>query len=145
MMILEAIAIGLLLFFGALGLLFARREYFVRRGGMFELYLRLGTLVEGRGWAPGFALFVGDEVRWYRMFSFSPRPRRVLKRSELQVAARRSPNVSEQVVVPPDWVILRCMPQPGRTGMLVEIAMSPLAATGFLSWLESAPPGAAVT
>lgn len=143
-MILKVIAIGLVLFFGALGLLFARREYLVRKGGMFELYLRLGSLVEGRGWAPGFALFVGDEVRWYRMFSFSPRPRRVLRRSELIVAARRSPNASEQVLIPADWVILRCMSAPARNGVLVEIAMAPLAATGFLSWIESAPPGASV-
>ena len=144
-MILKVIAIGLVVFFGALGFLFARREYFVRKGGMFELYLRLGSMVEGRGWAPGFALFVGDEVRWYRMFSFSPRPRRVIRRNELFVAARRSPHTSEQIVVPADWVILRCMSTPARNGgVLVEIAMSPLAATGFLSWIESAPPGASV-
>jgi hypothetical protein len=146
--ILKAIAVGLIVAVALLAVLFLRREWFARRGGTLEIYMRLGMMVEGRGWAPGFARFSGGELRWYRMFSFSPRPRRVLRRRDLTLAGRRTPSSAEQVLVPADWIVVRLMrstrtvspdPQPGDK--LVEIAMSPTVVTGFLSWYESAPPG----
>ena len=149
MRILETVAIGLIVVFGILAALFLRREWFARRGGSVEIYMRLGMMVEGRGWAPGFARYAGDELRWYRMFSLSPWPRRVLHRRELTVAGRRTPNAAEQVLVPADWVVVRLL-RPSRLvhpdpldadEKLVEIAMSPTVVTGFLSWYESAPPG----
>ncbi|NUT31681.1 MAG: DUF2550 domain-containing protein [Hamadaea sp.] len=147
--ILKTIAIGLIVLFALLAALFLRREWYARRGGTVEIYMRLGMSVEGRGWAPGFARFTGDELRWYRMFSFSPRPRRVLHRRDLTVAGRRTPSVAEQVLVPADWVVIRLL-RPSRAvhtepvqadEKLVEIAMSATVVTGFLSWYESAPPG----
>jgi hypothetical protein len=106
-------------------------------------------MVEGRGWAPGFARFSGDELRWYRMFSLSPWPRRGLHRRELTVAGRRTPNPAEQVLVPADWTVVRLLRPPrvvhpdplASDDKLVEIAMSPTVVTGCLSWYESAPPG----
>jgi hypothetical protein len=146
--ILKAIAVGLIIVFALLAALFLRREWFARRGGTVEIYLRLGRMVEGRGWAPGFARFVGDELRWYRMFSFSPWPRRTLYRRDLTVAGRRSPSPAEQVLVPAEWVVIRLLrpsqaahPDPLPDDRLVEIAMSPTVVTGFLSWCESAAPG----
>lgn len=139
MRILEGIAIGVLLLFAALLLLFLRRWLLVRHGGTIELYLRLSTMVMGRGWAPGFARFAGEQLRWYRMFSYSPRPRRVLARKGLAVESRRSPAGSECLSLPDDWVVLRCTSHHAP----VEIAMAPSAVTGFLSWIEAAPPGAA--
>ena len=44
----------------------------------------MSTVAAGR---PGIARFVGDELHWYRVFSFALRPRRVLNR---QVVRGRS-------------------------------------------------------
>ena len=147
--ILKIVAIGLIVVFGILAALFLRREWFARRGGSVEISMRIGMMIEGRGWAPGFARYSSDELRWYRMFSLSPRPRRVLRRRELTVAGRRTPNAAEQVLVPPEWIIVRLL-CPSRVvhsdplnadEKLVEVAMSPTVVTGFLSWYESVPPG----
>ena len=49
MEILEWIGIGVLVLLAALGVLFGRRALVARGGGTVELYLRLSTMVEGRG------------------------------------------------------------------------------------------------
>ncbi len=41
--------------------------------------------------------------------------------------------------MPADWIILRCTSHHAP----VEIAMARSTVTGFLSWLEAAPPGVA--
>jgi hypothetical protein len=138
MWILIGIGIGALAVLGVVAWIFVRRALIVRRGGTIELCLRLSTVLEGRGWAPGFARFEGDRLRWYRMFSLALRPRRELSRRGLAVEQRRPPVASERLVLPAGWVILRC--RDGRTQ--VEIAMAESTVTGFLSWLEAAPPGA---
>lgn len=138
MRILEGIAIGALVLVVALAALFVRRWLLVRQGATIELYLRLSNLVAGRGWAPGFARLVGDQLRWYRMFSFSLRPRRVLQRRSLSVESRRPPAGSERFSLRDDWVILRCTSHHAP----VELAMAPWTLTSFLSWIEAAPPGA---
>lgn len=137
MRVLEWIAIGALALVVCLALLFLRRWFLTRRGNAIELYLRVSNLVAGRGWAPGFARLVGEQLRWYRMFSFSPRPRRVLFRRGLAVESRRSPSGSERFSLPDDWVILRCISHQAP----VELAMAPATLTGFLSWIEASPPG----
>ncbi len=137
MEILQAIGIGVLTLLTVLGYLFGRRALMARRGGTVELYLRLHSIVPGRGWAPGFARFAREELRWYRMFSFAFRPRRVLARRGLAVVDRRGPDAGELLMLPEDWVILRCTSYQAP----VEIAMAPSTLTGFLSWLEAAPPG----
>jgi uncharacterized protein DUF2550 len=137
MEILEWIGIGVLVLLAALVILFGRRSLVARAGGTVELYLRLSTMVDGRGWSPGFARFVREELRWYRMFSFAIRPRRVLARRGLAVVNRRGPEAGELLMLPEDWVILRCTSYRAP----VEIAMAPSTVTGFLSWLEAAPPG----
>jgi hypothetical protein len=137
MEILEWIGVGVLVLLAALVILFGRRALVARGGGTVELYLRLSTLVNGRGWSPGFARFAREELRWYRTFSFAVRPRRVLARRGLAVVNRRGPEAAERLMVPEDWVILRCTSYQAP----VEIAMAPSTVTGFLSWLEAAPPG----
>lgn len=139
MKVLEWIAIGALALVLVLATLFVRRWLLARLGGTIELYLRLSTLVEGRGWSPGLARYAGPHLKWYRMFSFSPRPRRLLSRSGLAVESRRPPSGSERYSLPADWVILRCTSYHAP----VEIAMAPTTVSGFLAWLEAAPPGAA--
>ncbi len=137
--VLHWIGIGVLVVLLALVVLFVRRVLLTRRGGTIDVSLRLTTIMSGRGWAHGLARFSGDEMRWYRMFSFSVRPRRVLSRRELAIEARRQPDGVERLAMPADWVVVRCTDR--RTS--VEIAMARTTLTGFLSWLEAAPPGAA--
>src|SRR5262245_42507228 len=127
MQIFEWIAIGLGLFLATIVLLFARRAYYARAGGTIRCDLRISTLLHGRGWSPGFARFVDDEMRWYRLFSLAIRPKRVLSRRGLTVASRRLPEGQEQLTMPTDWVILRCVGHQAP----VEIAMALATVTGF--------------
>ena len=71
------------------------------------------------------------------MFSFAPRPRHVLRRGDLRVRQRRRPGGPEALAVQAGAVVLECL----ERGRPVELAISDRAVTGFLSWLESAPPG----
>lgn len=136
MRLLEIAAIGLVVTLAIMIALFGRREYFARTHGTVGLYLRLYQRPAGRGWAPGFAQFRGDELRWYRMFSLAPRPRRRLARRTLTVESRRMPSAEESRLIPAEWVILRC-----ATGQrFIEVAMPRQTVTGFLSWLESVTP-----
>lgn len=138
MRILEWVAIGALVLAAVFALLFVRRWWLARQGSTCEIYLRLTTLVAGRGWSPGFARLVSGELRWYRMFSLSPRPRRILHRRVLAVESRRAPEGSERFSLADDWVILRCTSHHAP----VELAMAPATLTAFMSWIEAAPPGA---
>jgi hypothetical protein len=136
--LIEAIGIGALILLCALLALFLRREVISRGSGTIDMSLRLNTFVAERGWAPGLGRFAGDELRWYRLFSFGVRPRRILRRTGLVVEARRLPEGAEKLALPADYVVIRCAggEQP------VEIALAEATLMGFLSWLESAPPGA---
>ncbi|WP_433312410.1 DUF2550 domain-containing protein [Micromonospora sp. CA-269861] len=138
MEIVEGFGVGVVVILGALLTLFVRRALVTRSGGIIRLSVRVSTMLDGRGWSPGFGRFAGDELRWYRMFSFAIRPKRVLSRKGLAVERRRLPEGQERFSMPADWVILRCTSHHAP----VEIAMARSTVTGFLSWLEAAPPGA---
>ncbi|MFG1870665.1 DUF2550 domain-containing protein [Micromonospora arborensis] len=138
MEIVEGVGVGVVVILGALLTLFVRRALVTRSGGIIRLSVRVTTMLDGRGWSPGFGRFAGDELRWYRMFSFAIRPKRVLSRKGLAVERRRLPEGQERLSMPSDWVILRCTSHHAP----VEIAMARSTVTGFLSWLEAAPPGA---
>ncbi|WP_018729390.1 DUF2550 domain-containing protein [Salinispora oceanensis] len=137
--IVEGVGIGIAVVVGVLLALFVRRGLVTRSGGIIRLNVRTSTILDGRGWAPGFGRFVGDELRLYRMFSFALRPRRTLSRKGLAVERRRLPEGQERFSMPADWIILRCTSHHAP----VEIAMARSTVTGFLSWLEAAPPGVA--
>ncbi|MCI0690111.1 MAG: DUF2550 domain-containing protein [Sporichthyaceae bacterium] len=129
-------AAGLLLLFA----LAARRIFLRRRVGTFDCSLRLTSGKSGkygRGWLFGLARYSGDGLAWYRVFSFSPRPRYVYPRRELTVRGQRKPTGPEAMALLSGAVVLEC----GVAGQRVELGMSPAAVTGFLAWLESAPPG----
>jgi len=122
-------------------LLFAvavRRRGLQRAGGAVEVSLRSARAGPGRGWVNGVGRFVGDDLRWYRVFSLSPRPRRTLSRRDLEVTAQRDPRGHERNALHAGSVVMECRSTADR----VELAMEPAAVTGFLSWLESRPPGA---
>ncbi|GAA0936837.1 DUF2550 domain-containing protein [Virgisporangium aurantiacum] len=135
--VLQWVGIGVLIVLLALAALFFRRAAITRGGGTIDVSLRLTTLVAGRGWSHGLARFKGDELRWYRVFSFSPRPRRILSRRDVSVQGRRQPDDAERFTMPADWVVIRCADRRSS----VEIAMARSTLTGFLSWIEAAPPG----
>jgi Protein of unknown function (DUF2550) len=91
----------------------------------------------GKGWVFGIARYNNDSVEWFRVFSYSPRPRRVLQRSRIEVLYRRTPEGQEELALLSGAVVLSCL----HAGEPLELAMSEDALTGFLAWLEAAPPG----
>jgi hypothetical protein len=118
-----------------------RRRLIQRSGGTFDCSLRWNLAekqdLSGKGWVYGVARYNGDRVNWFRVFSYAPRPRRSLERSAIEVLGRRAPEGEEELALLSDAVILSCMHQ----GVRLEMAMSDDALTGFLAWLEAAPPG----
>jgi hypothetical protein len=96
---------------------------------------------DGRGWSYGIAQYGADRVDWYRIFSYAFRPAAVLTRRDLEVIGRRDPEGTEELALFPGWTILDCRFGAGYA----ELALSEDALTGFLSWLEAAPPGQGVS
>ena len=138
MLVLEVAGGLLLLCVLALGVLAARRWVLQRSGGTIELSLRLRPLRDGRGWVLGVGRFQGDDLRWYRVFSLAPWPRRTLSRRDLSVLRSRQPAGGETLALLDGVVVMECT----STGGPVDLAMDPSAVTGFLAWLEAQPPGA---
>ena len=138
MLVLEVVLAAPLLAVLLLLAVAVRRRWLQSAGGTVELSLRLHRLRQGRGWSTGVGFFDGDDLRWYRVFSLSPRPRRVLSRRELQVVGRRPASDPERLALPDGAVVLSCTVGGGP----VDLAMQPSTVTGFLAWLESRPPGA---
>lgn len=99
--------------------------------------LRVRTRRMGRGWAPGIGRYGGDRLEWFRVFSLLPRPARVLPRAALEVSGQRSPEGPESLLVQAGAVIINCQYHDDQ----VQLAMNSEAVTGFMSWLESSPPG----
>src|SRR5688500_2974412 len=119
MLVLEWIGIGVLILLAFVAALFVLRAV-MARAGTIKLNLRVSTMLDGRGWSPGFGRFVGDELRFYRMFSLAIRPKRRLSRETLVVERRRRPEGQELMSMPTDWIILRCLSHQAP----VEIAMA---------------------
>jgi hypothetical protein len=115
----------------------ALRRWLLQRRGAIDLSLRTRPGAGGRGWVLGVARYTGDDLLWYRVFSVLPRPARVLSRSALEIVSRRTPDGSEAWAVQAGARILECT----NAGQPVQLAMGDEALTGFLSWLESSPPG----
>jgi hypothetical protein len=137
MRVLEILGICIGALFVLLFVIFFRRRLLMGAGGTIRLQVRVSTMVPGRGWSTGTGQFVGDELRFHRMFSLAYRPKRVLERTALVVEQRRGPEGPERLIMPAQWVILRC----NTLGGEIEIAMAETTATGFYSWLEAGPPG----
>jgi hypothetical protein len=121
-----------------------RRRLIQRSGGTFDCSLRPAPAPaaasgeqSGKGWVYGVARYSGDRVEWFRVFSYAPRPRRTLERSAIEVLHRRMPQGQEELALLSDSVVLVCE----HRGDRLELAMSDDALTGFLAWLEAAPPG----
>jgi hypothetical protein len=131
----------LLLVLVVLGLLTMRRLRALRSGGVHAA-LRTHLDPAGKGWHLGVGRYHGDRFVWFRVLSLRMGPDRVIHRSGLEIADRRDPSGAELYGMPPGSRVLRFAATGGAPDeSQIEIAMSPDALTGFLSWLESAPPG----
>ena len=117
--------------------LVVRRRFISRHGGTFEFSVRVRSGRAGRGWVLGLGRYSGGDLEWFRIFSLLPRPRRVFRRSELEYVGRRDHGGVESYSLYSGHIIVSCRTPTGP----LEVAMSPEALTGFLAWLEAAPPG----
>ena len=115
-----------------------RRTALRRRGAMIDLCVR--ETGPRRGWMLGLGRFTADDLEWFRVFSFSPRPHRSFSRGALSIVDRRRAAPSELLTLMAGAVVVACTGPGGP----VELAMTESAVTGFLAWLEAAPPGAVV-
>jgi uncharacterized protein DUF2550 len=129
----------LLLVAAVLVWLAVRRLRALRSGGVHAA-LRTRLDDSGKGWHLGVGRYQGDEFVWFRVLSLRPGPDRIISRSALEIADRRDPSSPELYTMPPSSRVLRFR-ETGSDEVDIEIAMSPDTLTGFLSWLESAPPG----
>jgi hypothetical protein len=140
MQVVEAVAVALAVVAFALAALAVRRRWLLGSSGAIDMSMRLRLGRVGRGWALGIGRYTGDDLLWFRVFALTLRPSRTLSRRGLQVVAQRLPQGAESWAVQSGAVIVECRDSTGP----VHLAMSSEALTGFLSWLESAPPGFAV-
>jgi hypothetical protein len=132
-------AVGVVLLLALLyGLaLVVRRRWISRAGGTFEFSVRARSSKAGRGWILGVGRYSGDALEWFRIFSLSPKPKLTLLRSDLEYVGRRNPEGAEAYSLYSGHIVVECLTATGP----LEVAMSPDALTGFLAWLEAAPPG----
>ena len=132
-------SVGVLLFLLLLyGLaLVVRRRWISRNGGTYEYSVRVRSGRAGRGWILGVGRYTGDHLEWFRIFSLSFRPRFSYERAALEYVGRRDAVGVEAYSLYSGHIIVSCRTPAGP----LEVAMSPDALTGFLAWLEAAPPG----
>ena len=128
----------LLLVVLAAAALAARRYLLERRGGTVECGLRSPAR---RGtWRLGVASYQGDDLCWYGALDVRFRPEQVFHRRSLTVLSRRPSLPSEASVLGAERIVVE-LDRADTGGGHVELAMTDEALTGFLSWLESSPPG----
>ena len=112
-----------------------RRLLLDRGGGTVECGLRR----PGGTWRLGVAAYGADELRWYDGVGVLLTPEQVLSRRALTVLSRREADSAEAVRLGPGMVVIACRARDSEE--TVELAMGEAALTGFLAWLEAAPPG----
>jgi hypothetical protein len=110
-----------------------RRRFLLSGLGAVTMWLRP---VGSPRWLVGVAWYGGDVLLWYRGLSLAVRPHERLSRAELRVESRRGPG-RDDLALPSDVVVLAIATPEGPR----ELAMDASTVTGFLSWMESAPPG----
>jgi hypothetical protein len=109
-----------------------RRRFLLTGLGAVTMWLR----PEGSPrWSVGVAWYGGEALLWYRALSLSVRPQQRLCRAEFAVRERRSAG-RDDLALPSDVVVLSCSTGEGPR----DLAMDASTVTGFLSWVESAPP-----
>jgi len=123
-----------------------RRVLLARGGGTVECGMRRGA---EQSWRLGLAAYQPGELRWYNLFGIRLRPQAVFVRNDLRIVSRRPAATAEIASLGSGAVVMECRvgpsvlgdrPRGPDTGQ-VELAMTEAALTGFLAWLEAAPPG----
>ncbi|MEU4513442.1 DUF2550 domain-containing protein [Nonomuraea wenchangensis] len=109
-----------------LAALVVSRVFMLRSRGNVPCRLRVGD----RGWRSGVARYADGELHWIPLLGVRLRPRHAIARRGLVVSARRELGDG-----------LYAVDCSGSTRG-ISLAMSADALTGFLAWLESAPPSA---
>ncbi|MEU6642057.1 DUF2550 domain-containing protein [Saccharomonospora sp. NPDC046836] len=132
------VVLALLLALLVVAVWYALRWVRMRRLGGVSVALRWQPDRERSGWHLGIGRYRGEEFVWYRVWSLRTGPDRIFQRDGLEIADRREPVGVESYAVPAGSTVLRFESDVQEP---IEIAMGPGALTGFLSWLESAPPG----
>jgi hypothetical protein len=110
-----------------------RRRFLLSGLGAVTMWLRPAGSPR---WSVGVAWYGGEVLLWYRGLSLGVRPHERLFRAELEVRSRRAPG-RDDLALPSDVVVLAIGTSEGPR----ELAMDASTVTGFLSWVESAPPG----
>ena len=140
--LLEVLGLLGLLAILALVFLFVRRRLLSRSGGTFECSVRLEppsratAAASSRGWTLGLARYSDSHLEWFRIFSFSVRPKYTFSRA-MTVLSRRTPHGAEAFSLYGGHVVVAALLDSGRK---IELAMSDSDLTGFLAWTEAAPP-----
>lgn len=117
----------------ALGL---RRRIITRNAGTFECCVRTAGKTR---FALGMARYGGDRLDVFRWFSLSFRPHAVFERSLIVETGRRKPVGREVMLLGSGDVLVLEFSYAGRPAAL---ALDESALTGFLAWIEAAPPRA---
>ena len=113
-----------------------RRALIERGGGTVECGLRRPGA--DHPWRLGVVSYQPDELRWHQVFGFLLRPDEIFPRRTLTVVSRRPPDTAETSSLGPGMIVVDC--SAGEPAEAIELAMSESALTGFLAWLEAAPP-----
>jgi hypothetical protein len=113
-----------------------RRTLIERGGGSVDCGLRRRR---DRRWRLGLAEYRPEELRWYPVFGLRLRAQAVFDRRALCVVSRRPADPIEVTSLGPGTVVVEC--DTGAAAGRVELALGEDALTGFLAWLEAAPPG----
>lgn len=140
--LLDGVGVVVLLAGVTLAFLFVRRRVLSRSGGTFECSVRMhaprktNPAAYSRGWTLGVARYSDTSLEWFRIFSFSLRPKHTFSRA-LTVLSRREPHGAEAFSLYGGHVVVSAQLDSGQQ---IELAMSDSALTGFLAWTEAAPP-----
>ena len=125
------VIVGLLVV-GVVTAFLLRRRFLLSGLGAVTMWIRpVGT----PRWALGVAWYSGNTLLWYRALSLSVRPAQRMCRTEFAIESRRRAT-GHDLPLPSESVVLTCRTGNGPR----ELAMDSSTVTGFLSWIESAPP-----
>jgi hypothetical protein len=127
-------------------LIAGRRVVLERGGGTVECGLRR---IPEQNWRLGLAAYQPHELCWFNVFGIRLKPEAVFARSSLSIVSRRPAGPAEISSLGSGAVVMECRVGPGGPNGtqggpgigMVELAMTEAALTGFLAWLEAAPPG----
>ena len=132
----------------AAAVLASRRYLLERSGGTVECAVRQPA--ESGTWRLGVLSYQKDSLCWYGALGVLLRPEHVYSRRAFSVVSRRPTLPSETVTLGADRIVVELAigTEAGGSGLpvgegaeRVEFAMTEEALTGFLAWIEAAPPG----